>query len=175
MALHEQAVGAFNGWRTPRVPVFEKLGCVFDTDVASCGAETSQVPAKRHITRNALSISWASLGFVWMNAPFNKGKRNGLVPWLTKLFEHGNGIGLTPDRTSCPWWREFATRADLVLFVSPKIKFLDADGTPGACPAQGSSLFAVGERGSEALMRGAEHGLGTLMRPVPLRRLEGAS
>jgi hypothetical protein len=73
---------------------------------------------------------------------------------------------LTPDRTSAPWWQDFAPRAGLILFVSPKIKFIGIDGAPGSSPAQGTSLLAVGRRGCAALEHAARHGLGTLMVPM---------
>jgi hypothetical protein len=164
MALHEQSVGASSDWRTPPY-VFERLGCTFDCDVASPGREfTPWIPAKSFITCNSLNVEWR--GFVWMNAPF--GPRMGLEPWLAKFFQHRDGIALVPDRTSCPWWQTYVPRAELVLFVRPKIKFLDANGTPGRSPAQGTSLLAIGERGCTALRRAAQHGLGVLMRPVPI-------
>jgi hypothetical protein len=177
MSWYEQAIGASSNWRTPRT-TFEQLGFYrpdqpgFDVDVASPGAEhVKWLPAKRHITKNSLKISWASFGFIWMNAPFNDdeghiSKRNGLLPWLNKFTPHGHGIALLPDRSSAPWWQQHAPHADLILFVSPKIQFIDVDGTPGKSPAQGTSLFAIGERGCEALRYGAAHGLGVLMRPV---------
>ena len=164
MALHEQSIGAISNWYTPPY-IFTKLGCKFDIDVASPGAEhVSWIPAERHITRNSLTLPWGD-AFVWMNAPF--GGRMGLVPWLTKFFAHsGGGVALCPDRTSCPWFQDFVPRSDLVLFVAPKIKFLAADGTPGRSPAQGTVLCARGEYGCEALERAAVNGLGCLMRPV---------
>ena len=57
-----------------------------------------------------------------------------VVPWLKKFFEYGCGVALVPDRTSAPWWQQFVPAADLVLFVSPKIKFVGADGKPGTSP-----------------------------------------
>ena len=39
----------------------------------------------------------------------------------------------------------------LVLFVAGKLKFIDANGKPGNSPAQGTTLFAVGEQGRKAL------------------------
>lgn len=164
MALHEQCVGATDEWYTPP-HVFEKLGCTFDMDVASpdifC---TPWVPAKRFVRMavdgDSLALVWA--GFIWMNPPF--GARNGLVPWLEKFFEHGDGIALTPDRTSAPWWQQFAVMADAILFVAPKLKFIGADGKPGTSPAQGTTLLAAGQRGVEALCRGQENGLGVLLR-----------
>jgi hypothetical protein len=162
MALHEQCVGATDEWYTPP-HIFNALGCSFDMDVASPGKHvTPWIPAARFLLEGSLEQEWD--GFVWMNPPF--GPRNGIVPWLLKFYGHGNGIALTPDRTSAPWWQDFACRADLILFVSPKIKFVGADGNPGKSPAQGTSLMAAGARGCEALCRAAFEGqLGMLLKP----------
>jgi hypothetical protein len=161
MALHEQSVGATDEWYTPP-HVFKALGCTFDMDVASPGySVTPWVPACSFINSKSLEQKWD--GFVWMNAPF--GARNGLVPWLEKLFAHGNGIALVPDRTSAPWWQTYAPKAELWLFVSPKLKFIGIDGKPGDSPAQGTCLWAIGTRGKCALRRAAGAGLGILGRP----------
>jgi hypothetical protein len=162
MALHEQCVGATDEWYTP-AHVFAALGCRFDVDVASPGqAVTPWIPASRFITCSSLSVPWA--GFVWMNPPF--GPRNGLVLWLAKFFAHGDGIALVPDRTSAPWWQRYAPRADRVLFVAPKLKFIGADGQPGAQPAQGTCLMAAGEQAVAALRRAQGAGLGVLLQPA---------
>lgn len=164
MALHEQCVGATDEWYTPP-HVFKALGCRFDVDVASPGREvTPWIPAEHFVTACSLGTKWE--GFVWMNPPF--GGRNALVPWLEKFFEHGRGIALTPDRTSAPWWQQFAPRADLVLFVAPKLKFIGADGKPGKSPAQGTSLMAIGAPAQKSLRRAAAMGLGVLMQPSAL-------
>lgn len=168
MALHEQCIGATNEWYTPP-HVFRALNCEFDLDVASPGqAVTPWIPAKRFITADSLQVNWS--GFKWMNSPF--GARNGLVPWLEKFFEHGDGIALVPDRTSAPWWQDYVPRSDLVLFCTPKIKFIGADGKPGASPAQGTCLLAVGEQGRRALLNAAAAGLGSLL--APAHRAPGA-
>lgn len=159
MALHEQCVGATDEWYTPP-HVFDALGWTFDTDVASPGHEvTPWIPARWFIKRDSLAKEWA--GFVWMNPPF--GPRNGLIPWLEKFFAHGNGIALVPDRTSAPWWQQFAPRAELILFVAPKLKFIGADGQPGRSPAQGTCLMGAGARSASPLKRARASGLGVLM------------
>lgn len=161
MALHEQCLGATDEWYTPPI-VFHRMGCSFDEDVASPGkVVTPWIPAVKFITADSLAQRWN--GFIWMNAPF--GGRNALVPWLEKFFAHGNGIALTPDRTSAPWWQEFAPQATLILFVAPKLKFIGADGKPGTSPAQGTCLMATGRRSLEPLHRAAAEGLGVLMTP----------
>jgi hypothetical protein len=159
MALHEQCVGATDEWYTPP-HVFEALGCSFDVDVASPGRDvTPWIPAITFITADSLLRPW--YGFIWMNPPF--GGRNGLVPWLDKFFDYGNGIALVPDRTSAPWWQDAARRADRILFVAPKLKFIGADGNPGASPAQGTTLMAAGVKGRGALHTAVANGLGVLV------------
>jgi hypothetical protein len=162
MALHEQCIGSTDEWYTPP-HVFDALGCFFDMDVASPGMNvTPWIPADTFLTEGSLTAPWSD--FVWMNPPF--GARNGIIPWLKRFFDHGSRIALTPDRTSAPWWRKFAARADLILFVSPKLKFIDADGHPGKSPAQGTSLFGVGQRSFKPLHRAASNGLGVLVKPA---------
>lgn len=92
------------------------------------------------------------------NPPF--GGRNGLEPWLEKFFEHGNGIALTPDRTSAPWFQKWAPLAMSLLFL-PKVRFLRPDGTEGKSPSTGTALWAAGLKGHAALKRARHIGLWT--------------
>ncbi|MBS4018744.1 MAG: hypothetical protein KGZ68_10955 [Dechloromonas sp.] len=160
MALHEQCLGATDEWFTPP-HVFDALGCTFDMDVAHPGAPFAPwVPARAVLTKEEDGLLHPWRGFVWMNAPF--GGRNGLQPWLDKFFAHCDGIALAPDRTSAPWWQEYAPRADAVLFVRKKIRFLRRDGSEGKSPAQGTTLMALGRRGCAALENAKLSGLGAL-------------
>ena len=162
MALHEQSVGASDEWYTP-ASVFSALGCNFEMDVASPGEhKTPWIPASRFITEFSLLARWE--GFIWMNPPF--GARNGLVPWLSKFIAHGNGICLVPDRTSAPWWQSWAPRMEMILFVTPKLKFIDANGRPGDSPAQGTCLGGMGSACRIPLRRAAARGLGVLLAPI---------
>lgn len=162
VALHEQCVGKSDEWYTPP-HVFDALGARFDLDVASPGKEiTPWIPAGVFLKAGSLAAPWS--GFIWMNPPF--GRRNGLEPWLEKFVAHGNGIALVPDRTSAPWWQQFAPKMDLVLFVAKKIKFIGQDGKPGASPAQGTCLMSIGEDGAAALHMAELQRLGFLMKPA---------
>lgn len=161
MAVHEQSVGLSDEWYTPPI-FFDAMAVRFNVDVAHPGLDVvSWVPADRIITHDSLTMEWD--GLVWMNAPF--GGRNGLIPWLNKFHEHGNGVALVPDRTSAPWWQAAARRSDLLLHVSPKPKFLDHNLRPGPSPAQGVTLMARGD-GYTALVNAARAGLGILSMPV---------
>lgn len=149
--------GKSNDWHTPP-RIFDALGCRFDLDVSAPNDGPLHVPCGRWISSNSLEREWS--GFIWMNPPF--GGRNGLRPWLTKFFDHGDGIALTPDRTSAPWFSEAWARADAVLFTSGKTPFLLPTGEKAGSPAFGTALWAAGERGVEALTRAEANGLGML-------------
>lgn len=149
--------GASNDWYTPKF-IFVAMGVEFDLDVASPPAQT-HVPCLARITSGALEADWH--GFVWMNPPF--GGRNGIDPWLTKFFAHRNGVALTADRTSAPWWQSAAAKAECVLFIDGKVKFERPDGTRGDSPSNGTTLMAAGIKGRDALRRAAINGLGVLL------------
>lgn len=156
MAKHETSARS-DEWYTPAY-VFEALGTQFDLDPCPGPADCPAAGWARCI---ALGLDYDWRGFVWMNPPF--GGRNGLTPWLDKFFTHCDGIALTPDRTSAPWWQAAAPRADAVLFWAPKIHFLAGPGATASSPAQGTTLMACGDRGVAALQRAAGLGRGVLM------------
>lgn len=158
---HWEALGQSNEWYTPAY-IFEALGAYFDQDVAAPAGRDTHVPARSKFWAHSLDLTWS--GFIWMNPPF--GGRNGLEPWLDKFFAHGNGIALTPDRTSAPWWQAAARRADAILFIDGKVKFERPDGSVGASPSNGTTLFAAGPRSVDALKRAANAGLGLLTTPL---------
>lgn len=160
---HWETLGASDEWYTPAY-VFEALGENFDLDPAGVPrSQGAHVPATIILGKDydGLKSNWH--GFVWMNPPF--GGRNALAPWLAKFFTHGNGIALTPDRTSAPWFWDARTRADRVLFTR-KIRFLRPDGSEGVSPSNGTCLWAAGNRAVVALERAAGAGLGILGQPL---------
>jgi hypothetical protein len=158
VSIWEPCIGATDEWYTPRY-IFDALGETFDLDVANAAIGGANVPCRASIGADSLGQQWH--GFVWMNPPF--GGRNGLVPWLDKFFAHGNGIALTPDRTSAPWWQDGNRRADATFFIAGKVKFQRPDGTLGKSPGTGTTLFAAGSRAVEAFARAQIAGLGVLM------------
>lgn len=159
MSKWEGATGATDEWYTPQ-SIFDALETIFDMDVAGASQGRGHVPCRTRILlpRDGLQEPWS--GFVWMNPPF--GGRNGIVPWLDRFFAHGNGIALTPDRTSAPWWQDAAPKADAILFWRGKPKFERPDGSVGASPSHGITLFAVGAHGCLALHHAATRGFGFL-------------
>lgn len=161
MSAWEPSAGASDEWYTPRY-IFDALSVTFDLDVAAPWGGGPHVPARSWNAQHGLELPWH--GFVWMNPPF--GGRNGLVPWLDRFFAHGNGIALTPDRTSAPWWQDANRKADATLFIAGKVRFIRPDGTEGKSPGTGTTLFAAGDRAVAALASAQIAGLGIVMQKV---------
>ncbi len=156
---HEKA-GESNEWYTPSY-IFESFNTKFDLDVASPEERKfCNVPSSLFITDDSLNKQWN--GFVWMNPPFGNQKNKFL--WINKFIQHGNGIALMPDRSSTSWWQLFAKSSDAILFVNKKIKFIRADGTKGESPSNGTTLFAIGSKGVEALLNAEKSGLGLFLK-----------
>jgi len=155
MGIHETK-GASDEWYTPKY-IFDAMNVQFDLDVAHPDIETC-VPANHIITENSLESEW--FGFVWMNPPWcsTKDKRK----WIDKFISHGNVVCLMPDSTSSDWWQHLANNSDGVLFTKSRVKFIKPDGTTGDNPANGTSLFAIGSQGIEAIRRAEKNGLGKM-------------
>jgi len=150
--MSHESKGESDEWYTPKY-IFDSLGEVFTLDVAAPVGGPRYVPCAGFFDKNddGLAMDWS--GFVWMNPPFGHQSTKRL--WLDKFFEHGNGIALMPDRTSAPWFHEFAPQSDAILFLSPKVKFERPDGSIGESPGNGTVLMASGYRGVNALKNGA--------------------
>lgn len=159
MSLYERP-GMSDEWYTPKY-VFDALGVTFDLDVASPkDRKFCHVPAINYLTEKSLETEWK--GFVWMNPPF--GARGSKEAWLDKMSAHGNGIALTPDRTSAPWWVKAAYESDVIFFITPgKVQFIQSDGIVGSKPSNGVTLFGYGRQAMQALINAEKSGLGILL------------
>lgn len=151
---------ASDDWYTPRY-IFDALNVWFSLDVAAPEEGPRYVPADQWYYQDGETRPW--FGTVWMNPPY--GHQAGKMIWLEKFFNHRDGIALMPDRTSTPWFQKYAPMADVLLFMSPKVKFERPDGTLGESPGNGTCLMGVGEVAVTALHR-ARH-LGLLLQNVP--------
>lgn len=145
-------------WYTPKY-IFDALNCNFDLDVAAPAPGPLHVPCSKWLSERSLETDWH--GFVWMNPPYLE--RNGLVAWLRKFFDHGNGVALVPDRTSAPWWQDAAAEAESILFVAGKIKFIEHGKSVGKSPSNGTCLLGIGRTAQRVMSQASENGLGLLI------------
>lgn len=145
-------------WYTPAY-VFKALECFFDMDVAApIDSGLTCVPAMKFISRDSLTTEWE--GFVWCNPPWaGRGNKD---PWIDKMIQHGNGLLLSPDRSSAPWWQKAAWSSDGYLSVKGKIKFMPGPGnfSNWRQPGTGTTIFAWGNKGISALLKAQSNGLG---------------
>ena len=159
MASHE-STSQSDEWFTPPW-LFEVLGIEFDLDPCYpnpfFGYDGPYTPCKHVMWESSHLAPWDKYGSIWLNPPY--GGRNGIRPWLQKLSDHGNGIALVPNRTATDWWQDFAEKADALLFVRGKIKFIRPDGTVGGSPGYGNVLMAYGEEMATALLNSKIRGL----------------
>ena len=135
-------------WYTP-VSIFENIGLEFDLDPCQPEQKIPWIPAKKHycIADDGLASPW--FGRVWLNPPYGRDTPK----WLGKMHEHRNGIALVFARTDCRWYHDYIAKADAILFLKGRIKFVDGLGVTGGGGAGcGSMLIAWGECSVQALI-----------------------
>lgn len=146
---HDNVKNISTDWYTPQW-IFEQLGIEFDLDPCAPTGGVPWIPAKNHydIYADGLISKW--FGNVFLNPPYGKFTSK----WLEKMHHHRNGIALVFARTDCNWFHDYVTKADAILFIKQRIKFVDGLGkTSGNGAGAGSMLIAWGNDNVEALAR----------------------
>ena len=129
---------------TPKI-IFDKLGLIFDLDVASSNNKNIQTPTKNKYTLedDALTKNW--YGNVWMNPPYSKPS-----PWVQKFMEHANGVALLPLSGNSRWWRNLWQSEAAVVMLEPNTGFQNPEGKEQKI-MYGVSLWAYGSKNIQAL------------------------
>jgi hypothetical protein len=71
---------------------------------------------------------------------------------LEKMHKHRNGVALVFARTDCGWFHDSVAKADAILFLRGRVKFVDGLGVTGGSGAgSGSMLIAWGADNVTAL------------------------
>lgn len=151
---HESQANISVDWYTPSW-VFEKLGVEFDLDPCQPDEKIPWIPAKNRyaLADDGLTSPW--FGRVWLNPPY--GKQTPL--WLAKMHTHRIGIALLFARTDCAWFHDYVAKADAILFLKGRVRFVDGlKATKGTGAGSGSMLIAWSYENVEALKRIADKG-----------------
>lgn len=143
---HESARSLTDEWLTPPA-ILRALG---EFDLDPCSPMSRPWPtALRHLTLadDGLDRPWQ--GRVWLNPPYSE-----VGPWVARMARHGRGTALVFARTETDWWQRFVwSSASCVLFLSGRVSFYRADGTPAGSPGAPSALAAYGRDDAVLLRR----------------------
>lgn len=141
-------------WYTPPW-IFEELGIEFDLDPCTIEGGVSWIPAKKTYSKKDDGLSKEWVGNVFMNPPYGKHTPN----WLEKMHNHRNGIALVFSRTDCRWFHDYVAKADAILFLKGRVKFIDGQGRTGNSGAGcGSMLVAWGKQNVFSLIKMEQRG-----------------
>ena len=144
---HDNKDNASVDWYTPPW-VFDRLGLRFDLDPCAPVGGVAWIPADRHYSLgdNGLMQPWK--GRVFLNPPYGKHTPD----WLERMHNHRNGVALVFARTDCAWFHDSVAKADAILFLRGRIKFVDGlCATGGGGAGSGSMLVAWGRENVAAL------------------------
>lgn len=144
-------------WLTP--PYILKALGEFDLDPCS-PLDRPWDTAKKHYTINDDGLLQVWNGRVWCNPPYSD-----VEPWAKKCADHQNAIMLVFSNTQTKWFLKHVWhRAESAFWIQQKIKFYNADGSPGAFTARSPSvLVSYGEHNAQAL---EESGLNGFHQPI---------
>ena len=146
---HETTAPTPVEWYTPPW-VFEGLGLTFDIDPAAPQGGLPWIPAKQFFCQADDGLTQPWIGRIWCNPPYGKHTKD----WMRRMAEHANGVALVFARTDCQWYHDHVAKADALLYLKGRIRFVDAAADPGkSSPGAGSLLAAWGSESVEALNR----------------------
>jgi hypothetical protein len=127
--------------------VFDRLGLMFDLDVAS-PPQTTAVPCKKYLTQADDGLSYKWQGLVWCNPPFSN-----TTPWVHKWIKHRNGLLLVPVVKS-QWFYDLWDSDASICRADPDksgMKFLHKDKEKRIMP--NVVIAALGAQSVEALVQ----------------------
>ena len=152
---HESASNISVEWYTPPW-IFDALKLEFDLDPCQPVGGIDWIPAKHYYSIEDDGLSWTWDGLVWLNPPYGKHTKD----LLKKMHHHRNGVALVFARTDCGWFHDYCSKADAILFLQGRVRFIDAqNATSKSGPGSGSMLIAWGEESVAALSKNKHLGL----------------
>ena len=130
--------------------IFDTLDVEFDLDPCSPIGGIKDAPIKYYYTAEDDGLSKEWFGNVWVNPPFSNPR-----PFMERLAQHGNGIGLVRISQS-QWAKDLWNLCDGVILNDQRLKFDRPDGSSVGIPAV-TFMFAFGKDNAEALSNFTEY------------------
>ena len=130
--------------------IFDTLNVEFDLDPCSPIGGIKDAPIKYYYTVEDDGLSKQWFGNVWVNPPFSNPR-----PFMEKLVQHGQGIGLVRISQS-QWAKDLWNLCDGVILNDKRLKFDRPDGSSVGIPAV-TFMFAFGKSNAIALNNFTEY------------------
>lgn len=111
-------------WETPDW-LFERLDGVFHFTLDVCASEeNAKCEEFFDVEDDGLAQDWGT-NICFCNPPFGRGT---LLAWMRKAYESAlkgaTVVCLIPSRTDTRWWASYVMKANEILFVKGRIKFM---------------------------------------------------
>lgn len=120
---------AQDNWETPD-ELFKKCDKIWQFDLDVCADETNyKVKSYFDKDDDGLKQSWGSFT-CWCNPPYSDP-----LPWIEKAESESykgdpTTVMLLPVDTSTKWFEQAFYSADEIIFLSPRVRFVGAPGSP---------------------------------------------
>lgn len=125
MGSHQSSNPKHQDWYTPRW-LIDRLGS-FDLDVCTSNYRPWSTAIHNFCVEDIDGLDQIWYGRVWCNPPYNN-----WAPWIEKLADYGNGLGLIFARTDTrDFHRVVFGRAKSLFFLEGRLRFHLMDGSPG--------------------------------------------
>lgn len=153
-----------NEWYTP-AEYIEAARAVLgeiELDPASSEIANRTVKARVYFTAEDDGLRYSWDGRVWMNPPYAGELIGRFAEKLAYHFETGEvteAIVLVNNSTETNWFTRLMKSASAVVFPRGRVKFIDAEGNPGA-PLQGQAIIYLGNQPDKFLLEFVRFGWG---------------
>lgn len=151
---HESTVNESKRWFTPEWIFKDIITEQIDLDPCTEQGGIPWINATKIHTEHEDGLIQPWEGFVFMNPPYGKDTK----VWLKKLHEHGDGIGLVFARCDNSWFHDYVAKADAILFLRGRLKFVSGEGKEGSSAPAGSLLVGYVEKAIRMLTNAQNQG-----------------
>jgi len=153
-----------NEWYTPPEYIAAAIAVLgtIDCDPASSRQANKVVDAAQFFTakQNGLIQTWGKR--VYLNPPYAQPLCSQFCEAMAEKVKSGevkSAIVLVNNATETAWFRMLIDCASAIIFPTGRVKFLDADGKPGA-PLQGQAVIYIGKKPVDFLKKFTPFGWG---------------